>query len=273
MSFRRSVNGFFERFELPWEIMMVTLAVVYVLIGFLPDWFSPLPDVILDFLAGADLGLTAFFLLEFILRIAVAPSRGGYLREHWMDLIALVPVVRWLRAFRILRILRLLRVMRVVHLTNLVGRLGGDTLSFLRMNGLGWVLLGLAVFMFVVSVFYYQYEGGTNPEVTDYWDALYFSLVTWTTPGYGDILPLTAGGRICGLLLIISGLLGWGILVANLAAVLAERLHRREDHEPAVQEMQSKLLRLHHLSRSELVALKGALNALIDDRLAGHRDG
>lgn len=219
MKMRQLVQGFFNNHEASWEIFMVILAVIFVVIGFLPD-FHDFSDSELGLLDIIDWGITGFFALEFIVRITAAPSQKGYLREHWLDLIAITPVVRWLRVFRIMRILRLLRVARVIRVLNSLDLFTLNVKRFAKLNGLQWILLVLFLIMLASSGLLFYFEHPVNDQIKTYWDALYASLVTWTTPGYGDILPVTTGGRISGLALIISGLITWGLLIANLAAFL-----------------------------------------------------
>jgi hypothetical protein len=134
------------------------------------------------------------------------------------------------------------------------------------------MLLVLTCIMLASSVLLFYAERGVNEKINNYWDALYASLVTWTTPGYGDIAPVTTTGHIFGLVLIISGLITWGILIANLAAFLTARKAEASIINPAIREIQEKLLNLDQLSEPELIALRGAINALISDRLGEKPD-
>lgn len=129
-----------------------------------------------------------------------------------------------------------------------------------------WMLLALTLIMLISSGLIFFFEQPVNEKIQTYWDALYASLVTWTTPGYGDIVPITVSGRVCGLVLIISGLLTWGLLIANLAAFLASQRTARCKN-PAIAELQEKLSQIDQLSRQELVVLRGAVTALIDDKI------
>lgn len=114
---RKLIERFFDKHEVSWEVFMIVLAIVFVVIGYLPDYMDFSPES-LDVLDNLDLGITAFFALEFIIRLLIASSRKGYLKGHWLDLIAIMPVVRWLRFFRVARILRLLRLARLVRVLN-----------------------------------------------------------------------------------------------------------------------------------------------------------
>ena len=88
MSFRDAFNGWFVTHEVAWELTMAALAVLYVALGFLIDDLQAgeRPEV-----GAAELVLTGIFVLEFGSRILAARSRLGYLRSHWIDVVALAP--------------------------------------------------------------------------------------------------------------------------------------------------------------------------------------
>ncbi|MFH0846887.1 MAG: ion transporter [Chloroflexota bacterium] len=266
MRLRKSIEGFFEKHEVAWEAFMIVLAVAFLAIGFLPYvvTLAPGTQTALD---RIDLAITIIFALEFGVRFSVAPSRRIYLKERWLDIVAILPAVRWLRFARLARVFRLLRIARVVRIMDSLDRVEFDFSRFARLNGLQWTLLTLTMIMLLASFMLFLFERRVNPEIRSYWDALYAALVTWTTPGYGDIMPMTTNGRICGLVLIISGLVTWGVLIANLAAFLATRVSGNDKIDPALKELFGKLNRLDQLTQAELISLKGALTALIDDRI------
>ncbi len=263
---RKRLNYFFGTYEIGWELFMVALAIVFVVLGFLPDYIQ-FTESQLTTLDALDWSLTAFFALEFTIRFLIAPSRLDYLKGHWLDLIAIVPVVRWLRVARIARILRLLRIARMARIFRSLDTLGLNISRFLKLNGIQWMMLALTIVMIIASIAVFFFEHQVNPRVQTYWDALYASLVTWTTPGYGEITPMTTGGRISGLVLITSGLLTWGLFIANLAAFLAARRVEQTEFDPAIREVLHKLEHMDEMSEQQLVALRGAIIALINHKL------
>src|ERR1700675_2498914 len=96
--------AFLGRRDIGWELGMAALAVAYLIVGLAADDPSASP-----ILGVIETGLTVVFVVEFATRVAASYDRVGYLRGHWIDLIALIPVAREVRLFRLLRLLRLVR--------------------------------------------------------------------------------------------------------------------------------------------------------------------
>lgn len=91
------VNAFIARHNIAWELAMAGLAIVFVGVGFLDET---------DLTIATERVLTTIFAVEFVGRLTVAPDRWGYVRAHWIDLVALLPTTRALRLLRLLRLLR-----------------------------------------------------------------------------------------------------------------------------------------------------------------------
>lgn len=106
---RAHLNAFVERHEVVWELVMAGLAIVFVVAAFAGEESgSPLWGAV-------ELVLTVVFASEFALRFAAAHDRAGYLRGHWIDVVALVPSIRGFRLLRLLRLLRLVRTFAGVY--------------------------------------------------------------------------------------------------------------------------------------------------------------
>ena len=269
MSIRKAINRFFEVHEAAWEIFMIILAVIFVLIGFLPDWMH-ISTSALKIVSGVDWGITILFILEFIVRFSAAYSHRGYLKEHWLDLLAIIPLVRWLRVARLVRVVRILRLLRLGRIIDSLDDLGVNFAQFAKLNGLQWMLLVLTAVMLFTSILVYFTEAPVNEKINTFWDAFYTSALTWASAGYGDITPVTTIGRICGIILVVSGITTWGLLIGNLSAFLSARSSDRieiQETDPIINELKRKITRLHRLSEGELVALQGQIEALIKDRL------
>ncbi len=82
------------------------------------------------------------------------------------------------------------------------------------------VVIGLLA---VVAYGAYMFELGVNRNFTRPWDALWWSVVTLTTVGYGDKYPVTVGGRIFGMLMMVLGVASAGIVTGRIASFLVDK--------------------------------------------------
>lgn len=180
-------------------------------------------------LAWLDHLLGLVFLGEYGLRWWSAGDRRRYLVSVYslVDLGAIIPAllgfwdVRFLRLLRSLRVLRLLRFVDRQHLSRQI--LAEDSLIFLR------IILSILSVLFVYSGLIYQVESQVpTSEIHNFLDAFYFAVVTITTVGYGDIIPISQAGRWLTVLMIMTGvvIVPWqiGDLVRHFIKVFGDRL-------------------------------------------------
>jgi voltage-gated potassium channel len=203
MSWRDRYNAFIERHEVAWELTFAMLALGFVVTGFVegPPW-----------IIWVDFAITMVFLIEFVTRLVAAPDRRRHLRSHWVDAFALIPAFRGFRLLRLLRLLRLVRTFAGMYRA---------MSHFERIASNRGVLLLIVVWAAVVaitSMAFYAAEAELNPDVTSPFDALWWGIVTLTTVGYGDVLPVTPEGRIAAIVLMVLGI---GLFSAITATVVA----------------------------------------------------
>ena len=157
------------------------------------------------------------FLADFTYRIFTAPSAGRYFWRHfgWADLLASLPFPQ----FKILRVFRLVRVYRLLKKVGI--RTVGRTLIRDRAGSALYVLLlmGILVLQFgsLTMLYIEQYAKGAN--ITTASDALWYTIVTISTVGYGDQYPVTDLGRMCGTVIIVVGVCIFGTFTGYLATV------------------------------------------------------
>ena len=112
-----------------------------------------------------------------------------------------------------MRILRTLRLLRTYQLTS---RLRADFPFFRRHEDVVMAITNLVVFLFVMTGIIYATQHRTNPDIGNYADALYFTVTTMTTTGFGDITLHGTTGRMLSVLVMIFGV----TLFLRLAQVL-----------------------------------------------------
>jgi voltage-gated potassium channel len=158
--------------------------------------------------------ITSIFLVEYLLRLWVAEDKLRHVVQPYsiVDLIAILPLVipgtyfQLIRVFRLLRLLRLVRYLRGTHF--FFGATSLKNLIILR------ILFTIVAIIFVASgLVYYAEHGAPGSTFKSFADAVYFSIVTMATVGYGDITPQTDYGRWMTVMIIFSGivLLPWQI--------------------------------------------------------------
>lgn len=249
-SVRDRYNAFIERHDVAWELTFAALAVGYVAVGFIAD--DAPPDQA-RFLSIVDAGLTGIFVAEFSTRIYAAPDRQRYLRNHWIDLVALIPAIREVRILRLLRLLRLVRAFAGIY------RALQHFERLARHRGLAALYTAWLAVMVICSILLYAAENGINEAVKSPLDALWWGIVTITTVGYGDVYPVTTEGRIAAAALM---LLGIGLFSAITATVTSFMLTDREHHPDPSEKLHRSLADLHDaglLTDSEYAAKRAAV--------------
>lgn len=166
-------------------------------------------------LSVMDLLFSAIFLADFTYRIFTAPSAGAYFFKHfgWADLLASLPFpqVKVLRVFRLVRVSRMLRDVGPKTIWRSITRdRAGSALLVLLLMGILVLEFG-SLFMLRVE----EYAPGAN--ITSASDALWYTIVTISTVGYGDQYPVTAAGRFTGTLIIVIGVGIFGTFTGYLA--------------------------------------------------------
>lgn len=186
--------------------------------------------------------LVVVFTTEYAIRLFTAPSPKKFIFSFYgfIDLLAILPFymqfgfgfvsLRALRFLRIFRILKLMRYNKAINHFKAAFVLAKEEL----------VLFGMAalILLYFSAVGIYFFEHPAQPEIfTSIFSSLWWSVCTITTVGYGDIFPVTIGGRMFTFLVLVVGLciisVPAGILASSLSRVKInqERESRKNEHK------------------------------------------
>jgi voltage-gated potassium channel len=251
---RDRFNAFVGRHDIAWELAMALLAIVYVAVGFALD--DPALEPMAPSLEAIELILTILFAAEFASRIAASLDRAAYLRGHWIDLVALVPASRGLRILRMLRLLRLVRAFAGVY--RALGHVG----SLAEHRGLQTIALSWLGVMAICCAAIYFAERDINAAIRSPFDALWWGISTMTTVGYGDVVPMTAEGRIAASALMLLGIGLFGAVTAIITSFLVAGRAAPVDPITAIQRLGS-LADAGTISLDEFAAKRADLLARI----------
>ncbi len=185
-----------------------------------------------------------FFTIEYILRIYVAEKPFQYLFSFYgiIDFLAIMPFyigfssdLLSLRAFRIFRIFRAFKLIRYNRALNRFKQawhlIKEEVYLFLIVTG---------IFLYLASAGIYYFENAVQPEkFTSIFSSAWWAIVTLTTVGYGDIYPVTPGGRAFTFIILLIGV---GIVTIPAGLVASALTKAREMEEEAHENVNKELL-------------------------------
>ncbi|WP_456401896.1 NAD-binding protein [Hydrogenimonas sp.] len=152
----------------------------------------------------------------------VAQEKWAYITSPAaiIDLIAILPSYREIRVLRVFVLFRAFKMLR--YSRSLLQFF--DILRSKKVE-LYTLLTLLSFFTLTASIMIYVFEGnGSNPGITNLFDAVYWALVTITTVGYGDISPVTTEGRAVAMLVILTGIGAISFLTSIIVSAFSEKL-------------------------------------------------
>ncbi|MFC3613657.1 ion channel [Lutimaribacter marinistellae] len=176
----------------------------------------------------ADMVLGVILLLDFLARMAIDPKRANFLARPttWADIVAIASFLAPI-AGEGFGFLRVLRTLRLLHTYQLLRRVRQDFPYFRQNEEAILATVNLIVFLFVMTGAIYALQHEVNPEIANYADALYFTVTTLTTTGFGDITLSGTAGRLLSVGVMIVGV----TLFLRLAQVLFRPTKVRETCE------------------------------------------
>ena len=169
-----------------------------------------------------DIVIALIFLGEFIYKFVRSQNRKAFFKSHWWELLAAIPVTstatQALRGLRVLRLIRLVRLLRLIRVITRIKILLDFYKRFSKQTYLIYIMLVAGAVSLAGATGFHLFENGTNPNVHSFFDSFWWTVVTMATVGYGDIYPVTTGGRIIAMFLMVIGI---GILGAFTASIIS----------------------------------------------------
>ncbi|GGH34714.1 voltage-gated potassium channel [Mangrovimonas yunxiaonensis] len=208
--------------------VLIFLSVIAFTVETLPD-LKPQTRTILR---SIEVVTVIIFSLEYLLRIYAADNKLKFVFSFYgiIDLLAILPFylafgfdLRSLRALRFLRLFRILKLVRynkaIAHFTRAVKSVKEEIVLFV-------VVTMILIYFAAVGIYYF--ENQAQPEnFSSIFDSLWWAIITLTTVGYGDVYPITVGGRVFTFLILMIGLgivaIPTGIISSALTKSLDEK--------------------------------------------------
>lgn len=196
------------------QLALLVLSVL-VLLALIADAIAPVSQEVSTIIQTLDLVACLLFFMDFVIRFWRAESKLAFMRWGWIDLLACVPNVDLLRVGRLARVLRIIRLLRGV-------RIGHRIISLILLNkpksAFASVLLTSMLLVTFSSIAILIAEVGPEVNIKSAEDAIWWSVTTMTTVGYGDKYPTTTEGRVIAMVLMFAGVGLFGTLSGLVAS-------------------------------------------------------
>jgi voltage-gated potassium channel len=171
-----------------------------------------------------DILIWLAFVIEFVTLISVTKDKKQYVKTNWLNLaiIVLSPPLP-LKAFKGFEGLRIIRVLRVLRVFVVLSRGTKGFKKFYAKNSFNYIIYLTVILIFICGFIFSIFEKGKS-----LFDGIWWAIETVSTVGYGDIAPITTGGRAIGIILIFLGIGFMSMLTAAISAYFVEKDSNRE---------------------------------------------
>lgn len=216
---------------------LIVVSLVTFSIETLPDLSQPTRDV----LRYTEIVTVIIFTAEYLLRLYVADRKLSFVFSFFglVDLFAILPFYIStgvdLRSIRAVRLFRLFRILKIVRYSAAIRRFHRALLIAKEEIVLFAIVAVLLLYLSAVGIYYFENEA--QPEAfSSVFHSLWWSVCTLTTVGYGDVYPVTTGGKIFTFVVLATGL-GIISVPAGLVASALSKARELEDSESASKEV------------------------------------
>ena len=205
------------------------------LVAFAIETLPGLSEQTRSLLHGFEIFCVVIFTIEYILRIYVAKNPWKYIFSFYgiVDLLAILPfylaTTLDFRALRSLRILRLFRALKLVRYNRALKRFHIAARLVREELVLFFIISLIAIYLTAAGIYFF--ENQAQPEsFSSIFHSFWWAVVTLTTVGYGDVYPITVGGKIFTFFVLIIGV-GIVTIPAGLVASALSRARHIEEQE------------------------------------------
>ena len=213
--------------------IFIQLLILFSILSFSVETIPNISSELRDFLLSFETFSVLIFTIEYFLRLFVADSKLKFIFSFYglIDLLAILPFYIAsgidLRSIRIFRLFRLLRLFKLFRYSKAIKRYK-EAFSFIKAE-LAIFLSATLFFLYVSSVGIYYFENSTQPEhFSSVFHCMWWAVATLTTIGYGDIYPVTVGGKVFTSLIVMLGLGVVAVPTGLFASALTKSIQSEE---------------------------------------------
>ncbi|WP_421919129.1 ion transporter [Marinifilum sp.] len=213
----------------------IQVLIMLSLISFSVETLPNNPASVITLLEYFEAFCIIVFSIEYLLRIFVSKKPLSYIFSFYgiIDLLAILPfylrgtldfrAIRAFRIFRVFRTLKLIRYNRALHRFHIAAKIVREEII------LFFIVTGILIFLSASGIYFFENEA--QPKVfASVFHSLWWAIVTLTTVGYGDVYPITVGGKIFTFFVLLIGV-GVVTVPAGLVATSLSKAREIEEDE------------------------------------------
>lgn len=233
-STNRKIKASYELFILSLSILSIFNLFLYV--------FYPYSPAQKDVLLIMNLLLSGIFFIDVLIRLKFSGNASNYFFKKlgFIDLLSAIPILQ-IKILRIVSIFARSKELRETGIRKMFR-------TFLSTKGDSAILTMLFLIILVLqtgSVLVLNFESNvSSPQIQTAQEAMWWSFATITTVGYGDFVPLSIGGRLVGIVMMIVGLSLFGVLIGFLANVFSEDSSENDQLKNEIKNLKEEIHKL-----------------------------
>ena len=215
-------------------IVLILVSVITVTIDTLPTLAPGVRTV----LSWSEVVIVGLFTIEYGLRVGTAPRKLQYVLSFHgiVDLAAILPFYLTLggvdlRALRVLQLFRIVRILKLGRYSEALARFG-KAMALAKEEIVLFAGVAIALlYLSAAGIWYFEHEA--QPEAfASILHSLWWATATLTTVGYGDVYPVTAGGKLFTFVILMCGLGIVAVPAGLVAAALSQVRREKSEGEP-----------------------------------------
>jgi voltage-gated potassium channel len=218
--------------------------IIFSLITFSIETLPDLSKSTLEILNFLEVIMVGCFTVEYLLRVYVADKKTDYILSFFgiIDLLAIIPFYLAtgldLRAIRIFRLLRLVQILKLFRYNKAVIRFRRALVIVREELILFGSVAVILLYLSAVGIYFFEHEAQPD-QFQSIFHSLWWALTTLTTVGYGDVYPITLGGRLFTFVVLMLGLGVMAVPIGLLSSALSQ-VRNEEKNLPSTEESADK---------------------------------
>ncbi len=195
-----------------------------------------------QWLITLDTLICIVFWIQLSADLSRSTNRRAFLRRHWIDYVASIPIIEPLRFARLFQVFRIIRLMR--NSQDVLARLANAPreTTFASLILLFTLLLTLGSTSILVVE-----SQAPHANIDNASDALWWVFVTISTVGYGDLYPVTPWGRVIAMVVIICGVAIFGMVAGLVTSAITKRHQPNTEWQQLLENQQMLLDKIEQL--------------------------